>query len=229
MQEGIPNRASLLGRLFAIRDQRSRQGRRYPLWGLLGMLVLGALHGESSLRGMWMWGCKHWQIIRHPLGFMGNPHPPALSTVWYVISRVDMDSVEEAFREWVQSWSGEKIEAVSVDGKRLRGSRRLHPQERALEAVTAAGHELKVVLGEQAAPGGDQIAAALALLKAIQLEGKLVVADAGLLNRPVVNVILEEGGDYLGVVKDNQPELKEALDDWVEPNLFPPGRGTSSG
>jgi len=193
------------------------------------MLVMGALHGESSLRGMWMSGCKHWQMIRHPLGFMGNPRPPVLSTVWYVISRVDMDAVEDAFRGWEQSWSGEEVEAVSVDGKALRGSRRLHPRERALEVVAAAGQELKVVLGQQVAPGGDQTAATLALLKAIPLEGKLVVADAGLLNRPVVNVILEERGDYLGVVKDNQPELKEALDDWVEPDLFPPGRGTSSG
>jgi hypothetical protein len=45
---------SLLGRLQTLPDPRHRQGRRYPLAALLGLLVLGALHGETSLRGIWL-------------------------------------------------------------------------------------------------------------------------------------------------------------------------------
>lgn len=59
MYGDIPS-GSLLDHLGRIHDVRSRQGRRLPLGGVLGMLVLGALNGETSLRGMWMWGCKHW-------------------------------------------------------------------------------------------------------------------------------------------------------------------------
>lgn len=39
---------SLLGRCAQLSDPRRRAGRRYPLAALLGLLVLGALHGESS-------------------------------------------------------------------------------------------------------------------------------------------------------------------------------------
>lgn len=94
---------SLLGRLKTVRDPRSRQGRRYPLWGLLGMLILGALHGERSLRGMWMWGSKHWGKIAWPLGFVGNPRPPVYGTVWYVVSALTPDKLEGVFREWMAS------------------------------------------------------------------------------------------------------------------------------
>lgn len=218
-----------LGRFGREGDPRSRRGRRYPLSGLLGMLILAALHGEKSLRGMWMWGCKHWARIRHPLGFVGNPRPPAYTTVWYVVTALDGDALDGALGEWALSWSVERLRSISVDGKVLRGSRRTNPQQPALEVLTAAAHELKVVLGQRGVPDGDLVAAAVALLQGMPLKGRLVTADAGLLCRPVVDTILEVGGDYLGVVKDNQPELKKAVDDWVEPDVFPLGQGASAG
>ena len=171
-----------LGRFGREGDPRSRRGRRYPLSGLLGMLILAALHGEKSLRGMWMWGCKHWARIRHPLGFVGNPRPPAYTTVWYVVTALDGDALDEALGEWALSWSVERLRSISVDGKVLRGSRRTNPQQPALEVLTAAAHELKVVLGQRGVPDGDLVAAAVALLQGMPLKGRLVTADAGLLS-----------------------------------------------
>jgi len=228
MSESIPHR-SLLGELARRADTRSRRGRRYPLDGLLAMLILGALHGEKSLRGMWMWGCKHWESLRRPLGLVGNPHPPVYATVWYVVSALPKDVLDQAFQEWTLTWSGERVRAVSVDGKVLRGSRRREPAESGLEVISAVGQELRVVLAQRGVCEGDTITAAIELLKGMPLQGKLVTADAGLLHREVVETILEGGGDYLGVVKDNHPQVKKAIDDWVEPDVFPPGPGTSAG
>ena len=193
------------------------------------MLILGALHGEGSLRGMWMWGCKHWDSIRRPLGFVGNPDPPVYATVWYVVSALNGDALDETLQEWTASWSGERVRSLSIDGKVLRGSRRMNPEQPALQVLTAAGQELKVVLGQRGVCDSDLVAAAVELLKGMSLKGKLVTADAGLLYRPVVDTIMAGGGDYLGVIKDNQPELKEAVDDWVEPNISPLRQRTSAG
>jgi len=97
----------------------------------------------------------------------------------------------------------------------LRGSRRREPAESGLEVLSAVGQELRVVLAQRGVCEGDAITAAIELLKAIPPQGKLVAADAGLLHR--------------GVVKGNHPEVKKAIDDWVEPDVFPPGRGTYAG
>ncbi len=77
-----PHPQSLLGLLAQLPDPRRRQGRMYPLSGILGMLVLAALNGEGSLRGMWLWVRAHWSDLADALGFFGLSRPPALSTVW---------------------------------------------------------------------------------------------------------------------------------------------------
>ena len=201
MEEGISSE-SLLCKLGQVQDPRSRQRRRYPFPGLVAMLILGALDGESSLRGMW--GCKRWRKIASPLVFVGNPRPPVYGTVWYLLSMLDADVLERVFGEWLRSWAEDRSRTVSVDGKVLRGSYRECPLEPALEVVTAVSQEFKRVLGQQGVAPDLVGGAALRLLRAIPLQGKLVVADAGLLCRPVVDTVLEQGGDYLGVVKDNQ-------------------------
>lgn len=213
---------SLLWHLWRVPDPRSRRGRRYPLGGLLGMLLLAALNGEKSLRGMWLWGCQHWRRISTSLGFWGNPRPPVYTALWYVLREVEPEAVEAAFQDWLASWPAEQPQRVSIDGKVLRGSRRTQTDEAALEVVAAVGQELQVALGQREVVGGNPIDAALALLRAMPLEGKLVVADAGLLCRSVAKTVVAEGGDYLGLVKDNQPALKQALEEWMTPDLFPP-------
>jgi hypothetical protein len=44
----------LLTSLQQLSDPRRPQGRRYPLPALLGLVLLGTLYGQSSLRGIWV-------------------------------------------------------------------------------------------------------------------------------------------------------------------------------
>ena len=218
---------SLLGHLGRIPDFRSRQGRTLPLGSLLGLLILGALHGERSLRGMWIWGRNHWRQVKLPLGFVGNRNAPSYGELWTILNALETGLLERAFGEWVASWGGTAPAALSVDGKTLRGSTRKGTAQPALEVVAAVGHELQVVLGQQEVGEGGQVEAAVRLLRSIPLEGKLVIADAGLLCRPFVKAVLEGDGDYLGLVKNNQPAMKEALEEWIAEDLSPPGAEAS--
>lgn len=33
------------------------------------------------------------------------------------------------------------------------------------------------------------------------------------------------GGDYVGLIKGNEPDVKQMVDDWVDPQVSPPGPG----
>ncbi|NLD74629.1 MAG: transposase family protein, partial [Chloroflexi bacterium] len=126
---GDPLREGVLGAFARGHDPRSRRARRYPLEGLLAMLVLAALHGERSLRGMWVWGKQHWAEIRRPLGFLGNRHAPAYGTLHGVLSALPADALDEALGAWSQEWAEERLRGISIDGKTLRGSRRTNPPQ----------------------------------------------------------------------------------------------------
>ncbi len=108
---------SLLGRLHTLPDPRRRQGRRYPLPALLGLLILAALHGESSLRGMWLWARNHWNDVWRPLGF-GSPHVPALTTIWNALGILDADAgVSEAW--WYCSRFKNHMYVTDIDSHRI--------------------------------------------------------------------------------------------------------------
>ncbi len=222
METEVPGE-SLLGRMKSVRDPRRREGRIYPLWSIMGMLVLAAINGQKTLRAMWLWSVAHWSGISRPLGFTGQGHPPSYGTVWYLLSQLDASSLQQVLGEWGQAISQDEQEGWSVDGKVLRGSRRVDPAEAALQVVTMAAQTVKTVVGEQSVQGGNQVAATVELLKAVPLDGKLVTADAGLLRKRVATTIIEQGGDYLGVVKGNEAELKQAIDDWLTEHFSPPG------
>ena len=216
---------SLLGRLHMLPDPRRRQGRRYPLASLLGLLILAALHGESSLRGMWLWARNHWDELWWPLGF-GSPHFPALTTIWNLLGNIDADAVDRLVSGWLADLLGQPTGGLSADGKVLRGSRRAGLP--GVWLVALARHDLGSVLTQrQVAAGSHELPTLLALLRESPLQAQTITLDAGLLCAETTQVIRAQQGDYLGVIKGNQAEIKTAVDDWIAEQLFSPSANTT--
>ncbi len=219
-------RESLLGQLQTLPDPRHRQGRRYPLAALLGLLVLGALHGETSLRGIWLWARHHWTAIWMPLGF-GSPHFPALTTIWNLLGAVDADQLDRIVSRWLTDLLGQPTGGISADGKVLRGSRREGVP--GVWLVALARQDVGTVLHQrQVAAGTHELPTLLNLLREVPLQQQIVTLDAGLLCAETTQVIRGQQGDYLGVVKGNQAEMKTVLDDWVADSGFSPSPSIAS-
>ena len=69
--------------------------------------------------------------------------------------------------------------------------------------------QLSAVVGDLAvAPEENEITAGLALLKELPLAGAIITGDAIFCQREVCQTITDGQGDYMFVVKDNQPALK---------------------
>ena len=184
---------SLLERLKSIPDPRSRRRREYPLYGLLAILILAAAHGENSLRGMWLWGKERAEqlLSYRPLGLWANQRFPSLGTFWYLLKRLDAGEVEKVLQGRVA-----QAQQYALDGKHLRGSKR-KPQQRALQVLTLVGQDLHDALQQVAVEEGDELGAALRLLEEVDLEGKVVSADAGLLKAPLVQKVVAKKGGIL--------------------------------
>ena len=58
---------------------------------------------------------------------------------------------------------------------------------------------------------GHGLQAALRLLGVLPLAGKVVTGDAMFTHRDLAQEVRDQGGDYILIVKDNQPELRAAI------------------
>jgi len=107
--------------------------------------------------------------------------------------------------------SQDAAEGIAVDGKTLRGSQKQGAPGAHL--LSALGHRLGLTLAQQAvADKTNEIPVALELLRQVVLEGRVVTMDALLTQRQIAQQIVEAGGDYVMVVKDNQPQLRADIE-----------------
>ena len=217
-----PHPDSLLGRLASLPDPRTRAGQRYPLSLLLGLVLLGMLHGRDSLRGAWVWARQHWGVLWRPLGGRG-PHFPAYNTLRNLLAALDADDVDRRMRPWLEQFLDRPLGGISADGKVLRGSKR--DDAPALQVVSLVAHECASILAQRQAVAGDEVQAVLALLREVPLKGRTVTLDAGLTHAVVIQTIRHHQGDYVGVVKDNNPQVHAVLDDWLAPSVLSPYGG----
>ena len=98
--------------------------------------------------------------------------------------------------------------------------------ERAVHVLSLLDQATGSILRQTAVdPRTNEAKAAVDLLKTLVLKGKVVVADAMFCQREVCQQILDSGGDYLVVVKDNQPAVKREIEvAFAEPRGFSPLR-----
>jgi hypothetical protein len=194
-EEGVLASPSLLEVLQRVPDPRRREGRVYPLASLLAMLILAGVNGQSSLRGMLMWADAHWPMLVRELGFKPTRKAPVYGGVWRVLHTLDIAALERELAQWSAGLTSDAA-AVSLDGKQLRGSKRAGLP--ALQVVSAAAQRVGIVVGQADVEAGDLVEAALAVLQGIPLAGQVITMDAGLLQKRVVDTVLEKGGPVWG-------------------------------
>jgi hypothetical protein len=91
------------------------------------------------------------------------------------------------------------LEGIAVDGKTVRDV------PGGLHLLEAYAHQAQVVLAQEAvAQEENEIVVAPRILQALDLQEKVVTGDAISSQQ-----VLEQGGDYFWMVKDNQPTLKK--------------------
>jgi predicted transposase YbfD/YdcC len=136
-----------------------------------------------------------------------------------VFRGLDVAQLEQRLTAWaeqvllsLQPHSPTDLEAVAVDGKSLRGSRKQGAA--GVHLLSAVSHRLGVVLGQVAVDDKtNEITAMQDLLANLVLHGRLITGDALLTQQEVARTITEHGGDYLLVVKQNQPSLLRDIQD----------------
>lgn len=120
---------------------------------------------------------------------------------------------------------GEQLEELAMDGKVLRGSRQ--GELPGVHLLSVVAQELGITLAQgEVPPTSNEAKAVLPLLEGLKLTNRVLTGDAAFMQREVCSLISKQQGHYLGVLKDNQPDLRQTVQDWFEP--VPPSRRVST-
>jgi hypothetical protein len=220
---------NLLTLLSQIPDPRGRRGCRHPLAATLTAIVCAVLTGARGYRAIAHWVRSQSPTVWQWLGF--HRKPPCANTFRNVLLALNPEVLEAVLRQWmaaiVQLPSPDAVQSVAIDGKTLCNTLTAH--ERNVHLLSLLDQATGGVLSQQQVPPTTNEAKTAAdLLKTIVLKGRLVTGDAMFCQRELCEEIVDSGGDYLFVVKDNQPELKAAVAADFQPGFSPRHRTSAT-
>ena len=201
--------------LAEITDPRQARGKRHSLVALLALVCVATLCGYRSYSAMAEWGRNYGREVMRALGFT-HPTPPCAATLHRVLRRLDRQAVEAALGRWAEEVLAAtppvppQEEVVALDGKTLRGSRKQGAPGTHL--LSALAHRLGLTVVQEAVDDKtNEIGAVQTVLDHLILAGRVLTVDALLTQRAVAQAIVEGGGDYVMVAKDNQPHLRQDI------------------
>jgi predicted transposase YbfD/YdcC len=209
------NLTELLERLQTVPDQRKRRGVRYPLAVLLAIALLAKLCGQSQVHALAQWAHERAAELSVVFGLKRArmPHP----TTWTRVlgNAVAADALEAALQPLLLRPTAEVPERASrqiaLDGKTLRGTISATARS-GVHLVSAYQVDDRVsLLQVKVSTKGNELVVAPQLLARLDLQGVLVTGDAMFAQRNLSSQIVEAGGDYCWIVKENQPTLYDDL------------------
>ena len=210
--------ALLVAALATVPGFRRRNGRRHPLPGVLGLVVLGLMANCRSLSAIGRYGCIHPEVLP-PLGLVRSPSVPTLSRV---LAGVDPGQVRAAllgFTRALLAGRGQVPAVVAVDGKALRG---VHEDGAPAHVLHRFAHEAGVALDHVPVPSvRDEVTAAEQWIATVaaQYPGLAVLtADALYADQDLCAAIVARDDAYLLRLKTTRPPS------WPTPSSSSPAR-----
>jgi predicted transposase YbfD/YdcC len=216
---------SLYSYLAKIADQRKRRGIRYPLATLLVLVVLAKLCGQDKPYGIADWAQQRRAFLVEALRLKRGrlPHHTTYRRIFE--SGLNGDELERLLSEFIRQLpqAGQGV-VIALDGKTLRGTM-TRDDPFGVHVLTAylPGEGLVLMQMVVEKDKENEIVVAPKLLNCLDLRHKVVVGDALHTQRAVSLQIVEAGGDFVWVVKDNQPATRQAIEQLFSPLPALPG------
>jgi predicted transposase YbfD/YdcC len=201
-----------------VETTKEHNGYWCSVWEALSIVILGSFCGLRDVKYIHQWAtsdsvsaflAEHFEVTRIPCYYW----------LTCLLKIIKPKSLNRCFMRWTQSFlpDGVKGFTLSFDGKTIRSTGKMGKYDKPLHIVTAHVGELKLSLAQQTVDEkSNEIPAVRELIELLDINGCMVVADALHCQKETAKAAIEAGADYLLSVKDNQPTLKEDIEDYIQ-------------
>jgi predicted transposase YbfD/YdcC len=224
--------AEVYAQFQTVPDQRKRRGVRYPLAVLLTIALCAKLAGYSQVRAMaeWAWDRRGEWAERFALPRARMPHPTTWSRVFG--SAVAVATLEQVMAALVApppptEEPSPASHQIALDGKALRGTIPAGSSQ-GVHLLSAYAVATGTVLAQEAVTTKEnEIVAAPRLLRRLNLYGAIISGDAMFTQRSLSTQVVESGGHFCWIAKENQPTMFDDLKLLFSPRIIPVAKGFS--
>jgi predicted transposase YbfD/YdcC len=204
-----PDAGSFVEYFSAVSDPRSEQ-TQHPLLSILVLCLCAVISGSNGPTAIEDFGHARRDFLEKLVPFPNGI--PSHDTIGRVLGMLNPKKLESAFADWMRSVIASVGEVIAIDGKSLRRARNVKDGHYFVHMVSAWATANRVVLGQvRTDQKSNEITAIPKLLELLQIEGCIVTIDAMGCQKDIVAKIVDQGGDYVIPVKDNQPTLFAAV------------------
>ena len=194
-----------------LKDPRRRHCRRHLFLDILVIAICGVICGADGWTQVAQFGRAKRKWFKT---FLHLPHGiPSHDTFGRVFARLDPVAFERCFLDWMAGLAQKTFgRLVAIDGKTLRRSFDKADDRLAIHLVSAWCAANHLVLGQVAtSEKSNEITAIPRLLEMLNVEDAVVTIDAMGCQRAIAEKIVQQNGDYVLAVKENQPALYEVI------------------
>ena len=215
---------SLLEHFAEMPDPRGAQGRLHLLGDLVAIAICAVICGADDWTEVALFGESKEKWLRT---FLRLPNGiPSHDTFSRVFAAIEPEAFERCFLTWMKTLAGSSNgQLIAIDGKTLRGSFDQANDKAAIHMVSAWASANRMCLAQLATDAkSNEITAIPKLLELLDLRGATVTIDAMGCQKAIAAQIVDQGGDYVLALKDNQATLCEEVKFFVEDQIAAPGK-----
>jgi predicted transposase YbfD/YdcC len=219
--------ASVLEHFAALPDPRRDHGKVHMLDEIVFMSISAVLCGADSWLEIAEYSHSKVDWLKIFLTLPGGI--PSHDTFRRVFCLLDPLAFQACFSDWIAALMDRHgltlinepaLRPIAIDGKTQRGSARRSVGQSPLHMVSAWAVENHLTLGQVAThEKSNEITAIPELLKLLDLEGAVVTIDAMGCQKDIAAGIVQQKGEFVLAVKENQPHLYEDIEQAFEEAL----------
>ena len=195
----------------SIIDFRVNRKKLHPSENIVFITILAVICGAETWEDIADYGIAKRDFLQTILDLKnGIPSHDSFNRFFSLLSPTHF---ENHFVSWIKSIANDYKGVVAIDGKTIRGSKKVEGSKSAIHLVSAFSTENEVFLGQiKTEEKSNEITAIPELLKVLDLENAIVTIDAMGCQMNIAKDIIEQKADYVLAVKENQKELYQDIE-----------------
>jgi predicted transposase YbfD/YdcC len=212
----------VVGYFDELEDPRSTINQKHPLVSVVVIAMMAVLAGAGGPTAIAKWAKLKAEFLVNVLKLPNGI--PGKDVFRRVLSLLKPDAFQHCFATWLQSLREKAAEETGVDQPVFavdgKTSRRSHDRKKglgALHSVSVWASEFGLSLGQVAcADKSNEITAIPELLRLVDIKGTIITIDAMGTQKAIAAQVVDNGADYVFVLKGNQETLHQEVMDYID-------------